>query len=48
MDPTVTLPDQMFQPLQEAATLFELDFATLHAFRQDRRDQGFLWQPRGS
>lgn len=48
VDPTVTLPDQMFQPLQEAATLFELDFATLHAFRQDRRDQGFLWQPRGS
>jgi predicted amidohydrolase len=45
VDPTVTAPDRMFQPLASGAALFELDFDALSEFRQDRRAQGFLWQP---
>jgi predicted amidohydrolase len=45
VDPTVTVPDSMFRRVTESAALFELDFDALTALRQDRRAQGFLWQP---
>jgi predicted amidohydrolase len=47
-DPTTPLPDQLFLPLgDQSIRVFQLDFAALDAFREDRRARGFFWQAPG-
>ncbi len=47
-DPTGMDPEGFFTPLNSALAVVDLDFDALDAFRQDRRQRGFLWAPRGS
>lgn len=42
-DPTVSDPASLFRAVPRA-TLVELDFEALEAFRSDRRARGFLWE----
>jgi len=42
-DPTQVDPKRLFQAVPRAS-LVELDFAALDAFRSDRRARGFLWE----
>lgn len=41
-DPTRTVPTELFQSVSRA-TVVDLDFAALEAFRADRRARGFFW-----
>ena len=43
-DPTVVDPASMFQPIEGAYRVYELDFGALHAFRRDRQIRGFFWR----
>jgi predicted amidohydrolase len=48
-DPSRLEPDELFRALGDsAARAFELDFEALDAFRKDRMERGFFWQPEGS
>lgn len=48
-DPTQTDPDLFFRPVSEhGATIYDLDFGMLDAFRADRRERGFFWKDRSS
>jgi omega-amidase len=44
-DPTSTDPAVFFRPVPRA-TLFEVDFGALDAFRADRKARGFFWEGR--
>jgi predicted amidohydrolase len=47
-DPSRVEPNELFQALGSTeARAFELDFAALEAFRKDRLERGFFWQPEG-
>jgi predicted amidohydrolase len=42
-DPTSTVPEELFRPIAPSeARAFDLDFAALELFRQDRKDRGFF------
>jgi predicted amidohydrolase len=44
-DPTVSDPELLFRPIgPDAASVFDLDFVALDAFRQDRIARGFFWK----
>lgn len=44
-DPTAVDPDAFYQPVAASgASAYELDFARLERFRQDRLDRGFFWK----
>lgn len=44
-DPTEVEPERFFQPVDAAgASVYELDFERLGAFRRDRIERGFFWK----
>src|SRR5215468_8284636 len=44
-DPTATAPERFFTPIGDRqVAVFEVDFATLDAFRHDRTSRGFFWK----
>jgi predicted amidohydrolase len=44
-NPSTTDPEQLFRPIAtDGASVFELDFDALDAFREDRRARGFFWK----
>jgi len=44
-DPTTTNPDTFFDPVPDGgANVTDLDFASISAFREDRRMRGFFWK----
>jgi predicted amidohydrolase len=44
-DPTQIDPAALYLPISGAVQTYELDFAALDAFRQDRYARGFFWRP---
>jgi predicted amidohydrolase len=44
-DPVTTVPGQFFTAVDAGgATVFDLDFTAIEAFREDRRMRGFFWK----
>ncbi len=43
-DPTAIEPAKMFQPVEDEIHSYEIDFAALDAFRDDRMKRGFFWK----
>jgi len=44
-DPSTTDPDAFYRPIgATGASVFDLDFDALEAFREDRRARGFFWK----
>jgi predicted amidohydrolase len=44
-DPTQVDPAALYAPIQGEVQSYELDFAALDRFRQDRYGRGFFWRP---
>jgi len=43
-DPVAVDPSEFYRPIQDGASLYELDWEALSAFRADRMARGFFWK----
>jgi hypothetical protein len=43
-DPTTLETERLYQPIDGAVSVFDLDFSRLDEFRRDRTERGFFWR----